>query len=57
MKTKQQIEIDSLYPKMAKFHEKELAELREWLKTCPLDYDEFLLKSSMLSVSFHLDNI
>ena len=57
MKTKQQIEIDSLYPNMAKHHEKELAELREWFKTCPLDYDESLLKSSMLSVIFHLDNI
>jgi len=57
LKTKQQIEIDSLYPNMAKFHEKELTELREWLKTCPLDYDESLLKSSMLSVIFHLDNI
>ena len=57
MKTKQQIEIDSLYPYMAKHHEKELAELREWLKTCPFDYDEFLLKSSMLSVSFQLDDI
>ena len=57
MKTKQQIEIDSLYPHMAKFHEKELAELRQWLKTCPFDYDESVLKSGSFDITFHLTDV
>ena len=57
MKTKQQIETENNYPFMVSKLQKELAELRQWLKTCPFDYNESVLKSGSFDITFHLIDV
>ncbi len=57
MKTKQQIETENNYPFMVSKLQKELAELRQWLKTCPFDYNESVLKSGSFDITFHLTEV
>jgi len=57
MKNRKEIETEKNSPFMAKAFKKELPQIREWLKTSPCGYEEILLKSGQLCVSFDLEDL